>query len=67
MRVVLLVDLDVMLLGGNHGRAGKHHQQKNGGKNLFHVQNLARKQGSQIAPHQKSKGGVPHSVTLPWA
>jgi hypothetical protein len=48
MLVMLLVELDVMLLGGNERRACKHHQQKCGCNHLSHGKDLTPKMAREV-------------------
>jgi hypothetical protein len=38
----MMVVVAVMMFRGSERRAGKHHQEQNGGKNLFHAKNVPR-------------------------
>jgi hypothetical protein len=44
MMLMLGVMGNMVMVGGSKGRAGKHHQQQGGSKNLLHGKNLARRQ-----------------------
>jgi len=58
--MMMIVMVVIVMVMSGESRAGKHHQQQNGGKNLFHGQNVARYglQWKRIGrgPHQTGNG-----------
>jgi len=62
--MVMVVPL-MMMVRGSESRAGKHHQQQNGSKNLFHDTNLARERRQEKVPDvvaSNQERGVPGFV-----